>query len=71
MFKDGPPQQLGQRGGATVRQQDPTPEQIVARCAVIRMGWSEYERSLRWQLTEFRQRAPHCPEAVRILSGLR
>lgn len=69
MFKDEQPQQLGQRGGYTVRVPDPTPLQIAARCAVIRMGWSEYERSLRWQLSEYRQQAPHCPEAVRTMSG--
>lgn len=59
MFKDGRQERAGQRGGLHAQQVDPNPLQVMAACAVIRMGWSEYERRQRWQMARCREQSPH------------
>lgn len=67
MFKDGRLERIGQRGGIITQQADPNRLQILAACAVIRMGWSDWERNVRWQMSQYRQHARHCPEDLRRL----
>ena len=64
MFTDGQRNRLGRRNE---RQPDPNRLQILAACAVIRMGWSAHERRVRWQMSDYRQQAPHCPPDLRRL----
>lgn len=64
MFTDGQ-NRIGQRGGLHERQPDPSPIQIRAMMALIRMGWSDLERRSRWQLSEWRRQARHCPPELR------
>lgn len=67
MFKDERADRIGQRGGLIQKQADPNRLQILAACAVIRMGWSDHERSTRWMMGSYRQQAPHCPADLRRL----
>lgn len=68
MLKDG---HNRRRWGVMERQPDPTPIQISTECAVIRMAWSERERRARWQMSEWRRQAAHCPpDLLRMLSEL-
>jgi hypothetical protein len=39
----------------------PTPHEIKAMCAVIRMSWSPEEERRRDMYAHWRQAAPHCP----------
>lgn len=67
MFKDGRFDRIGQRGGVITQQSDPNRLQILAACAVIRMGWTDLERRARWQMSGWRQQSPQCPSDLRRL----
>lgn len=68
-FKDERAVRAGQRGGPTTRQGDPNLMQILAACAVIRMGWSDKERRSRWEMSQWRYQARSTPYPIRELLG--